>query len=351
MTDTLFSPDAITSVTVGELQLRLSMEPDEEGLPDPVGIWRSHAQAVARWRTPRRIDVLAHTRGLLAACGYGEPAWERSKSVLDWMSWRHDVEAVTVGGVAHVLPGLDRVVWCGSQGFLIGCGELYAARGAPTPDAAGPAVLARWLAHDEAQSLLAEVDEWSLEDWLGPAAWTHHANRRGFSVAALDEYWVALAEVFLQNAAGAVGAEGVRVIGGHPGDFFGKVLQGTARWRGPDGVPDGIYCGARPGYQDAHLHPALVEVVDGEPSRVMDVYDWDELRWVLLARGVATEAPERLGVGDGELRQSCELPDQIRRALACLCSGEGWTWRGPPGTARAIGSALAAVGGLSLVQV
>ena len=212
------------------------------------------------------------------------------------------------------------------------------------PDATGPAALARWLDQAEARPLIAEIDEWALEDWLGPAAWTHHAHRRGLSAATLDEYWRALAGVFLQNAAGARGAEGVRVIGGHPGDFFGKVLQGAARWRGPDGVPDGIYCGARPGYQDAHLHPALVEVVDGAPSRVMDVYDWDELRWVLLARGVATEALERLGVGEGQLRQTCELPDQIRRALACLCSGEGWTWRCPAGSARVIAELLGAVG-------
>ncbi len=269
MTDALFPPEAITPVTVEALRHRLSLEPDEEGLPDPVGIWRSHAQAVSRWRTPRRIDVLAHTRGLLAACGYEEVAWERSKDVLDSMVWRRDAEAVTVAGVPHLLPGLDRVVWCGSRAFLIGCGEAYATRGAPMPGAQGAAALARWVDEVEARALVAELDEWTLEDWIGPPAWMVHVHRRGLPGAALEELWAGLLDAFQRNAAGAMGAEGVRVIGGRPGEFFGKAKQGTARWRGTEGVPDGIYCGARPGYQDAHLHPALVEVVEGAPARVM----------------------------------------------------------------------------------
>lgn len=341
----------LSPLSVAELRTMLFQELDIDGLPSPWSLALHHRQAAARWRTPRRSDVLAHTRRLLQACELGSPAsLERAREALAWLVALRDVEEVQVEETWHVLPALDRILWLGAgAAVLLGCGEDYLRLGTPLPGAAGRAALARWLAPDQAKDLAVELDEWSLSDWLGPPEYQVHARRRrGRDLGSLAELWQVLVEDLEVHGPTASGAVGVRVIAGRPGDYFGRHHQGSARWRPVEESPDGTWCGARPGYQDGHLHPCLVEVRGGAPTRALDLYSMDELQWGLLARGAATGDAERLRLEGTSMQQTCALPAQLARALQCFCAQAGWTWTTQPGAADPVAQELAALGSLEL---
>ncbi len=347
----------LTPLTEADLAMHLGLVGGGRVVGD-VGLARLQREAIRRWGAPRRRDVMAYVRKVLWAVGQDdEETRRRSKDVLQWLEWRRDIQEVTVEGTPHLLPCIDRVVSCGELSFVIGCGEVDEDLDSLPGGVEGAAALTRWLFSDTANELARsldgahEIEEWSVHEWIGPPTWRRFAENRGAPGVDLGGFWRLLRSGFEEQAAPATGARGVRVIAGEPGQFFGRSHIGEARWRDAGGAEDGIYCGARPGYQDEHLHPALVEIRGGEPARMMDLYDWDEQRWALLARGEHLGAPERLRLEPGVISQTCQLPHQLLTALQCLCEQDKWAWRCPQEASQSLAEAVASVGGLELVQV
>ena len=67
--------------------------------------------------------------------------------------------------------------------------------------------------------------------------------------------------------------------------------------------------------------------VDGTQRRTVDLYDKDEWRWALIARGLYFETPEILKTSEGQVQVSFPLPKQLESALSLLGTNVGgWQW-------------------------
>jgi hypothetical protein len=93
----------------------------------------------------------------------------------------------------------------------------------------------------------------------------------------------------------------------------------------------------------------LIKILDDRRVRTIDLYDWDELAWAQLSRGVATGAPERFRLREGVIEAGVSLPHQLQRLMA-LGERGGQRSRPPPEALEALLSLLKDRGGLSVVS-
>jgi hypothetical protein len=168
-------------------------------------------------------------------------------------------------------------------------------------------------------------------DWLGvPDFQTHLSRRSGIqSRGSIREFWRFLTESVQQDGS-PIDPVQLQVVENADEStvFFGRPsLQGkSGRW--VSSAQRGTWCGVRPGRNSNEWHPILVNVEESE-SRALDLYDWDEWSWALLARGLTIGAPENSEWRNGVLAFHHPIPKQLVRALRLL-GGPGqksWTWR------------------------
>jgi hypothetical protein len=164
----------------------------------------------------------------------------------------------------------------------------------------------------------------NAEEWLGYPDHRRIMDRRaphaeddpngasGPQKLDLGALWAQLQQEVQAQAAHAVEGE-LRVLAGRPGDFYSSATRGDGRWRPLKAVPPGVYGGARPatgrGIQE-RWRPVLIELLDDRRARILDLYDWDELAWAQLSRGVATSAPEQVRLREGVIVADVSLPHQ-----------------------------------------
>lgn len=106
---------------------------------------------------------------------------------------------------------------------------------------------------------------------------------------------------------------------------FGRYNQLNVSGRWKTVAPDGIWCAVRPGRNPNEWHPILIRVTGAEVQS-LDLFDWDEWNWALLARGSALGAPERATWAAGTLSFEHPVPAQFQRALRLLGTPGGWAW-------------------------
>ena len=184
---------------------------------------------------------------------------------------------------------------------------------------------------DAAALELAGVQEVSLEEWLVPPGYLRHASRRMRQPARSDAvslggFWELL-EKDLTEEGLTLGADAeVRILGGHPGEFFGRhnSLQLEGRWTADPG--EGLWCAYRSGYGDTHWHACIV-AVSGDVRTVLDLYDEDEWRWAVLARGRRAGDEEVVQTDGLRVQLTFPAPSQMRAAMDILGRPRGaWAW-------------------------
>lgn len=291
--------------------------------------------AISRWGlTPRRA-LIAFAREQLASVGLAETmSAVQVGDILARLETLGECVPAFIDGVRYIAPGSPRWVETGrGKGVLLSVHEAPTGIAFETVDVEQD-VLRRMSALTEAEVEILQVAgiaKYTVDDWLRPLAYSRHARRRSGSLVrhdqhSLKDFWELLMVELAENGL-TLGADAeVRAVGGFPGSYFGRhnvdVMEG--RWQSD--IEDGVWCAYRRGYSDAHWHPALV-AVDGPRRRVLDLFDADEWRWALLAKGVSIGPKERVRLDGGAIYSSFPLPAQISTVLDLLGPRTKWSWQ------------------------
>ena len=293
---------------------------------------------LARWGLSPRSAVLRHTSEQLKAAGLSEPTTAVSR-VLDRLLALGECDEVFVGHERYLAPAEPRWMSVGEESAVFlstsALPEGVSLRG--SANARDITQRINVISEDDLAHLhLARVRRVSLEEWMRPLHYVRHAARRlrrpvRSDAIALGDFWdvleTSLAEEGLPLSADAE----VRAVTGAPGDFFGRHDTPEVEGRWTDEPPDGVWCSFRRGYGEVHWHPTVI-AVDGDVRRALDLFDLDEWRWAILARGRKLHSDEQVVGSEGQLRLAFPAPMQMVSAMDLIGIRTGpWTWGWPEG--------------------
>ena len=291
---------------------------------------------LARWGLSARMKVLGYARTQLEAAGLRDQASGKLAKVLRQMVRLKECVAVHIDGEPYIAPGQPQWIRSGYESAtLLGVDPVPHGVVEQFPDGWRKDIVRRIFVRDDQEQAdlhLAGVRETSVEEWLRPNEYLLHAMRREARLIRSDE--LSLAQ-FWELLVSAVHKEGlplgsdaeVRLVYGDPGGYFGRHFSETCEGRWTDTAVDGIWCAYRQGYNQAHWHPIIV-AIDGGNLRALDLYDTDEWRWALLARGKSTGVEERVESRNGVVQLTFPAPDQFVAVMDLLGQGRsGWSWR------------------------
>lgn len=348
----------IEAISQDQLQARLGLTPDQDGLPCWAGVTALLRQAVGRWGLSPPDTLNRHVRHTLNACGYEDVADRVQESLrllcaigdaeLVWadavpveLHAEGDVEepetdvtlevgtlSVSVSG-RLVAPTLPRAVQLGQRYLVLGSYEVEGVEYECLLPQEQPSSAARWL--DSASLDVLESGGFEVISparWLGSSSILDHLERREVKGQGVKDLWPALQRALDQGGGPIADPGNVKLLGGAPGGFWGRPAAGDGRWRSVDRAPDGDVLGVMLGRHGKREQPIIARIEQGKVRRALELYDHEELRWAVLSRGVCTNAPERVLVRDGALRFTCPLPAEAQR-LRALCSVETWAWSPP----------------------
>jgi hypothetical protein len=257
----------------------------------------------------------------LSAAGFDEEASrEEVRNALDGLLDIRDLASVRLDGKLSLVMALATLVRVGTERYV-----LLGAQAQETGKASGP-LLAR---HILSADVGGHVQDFA--EWLGPIGYRRHLQRRtkDRQEGALRELWSVLCST-LRHEGLPIDPAKVRAVVAPPGTangYFGRYNEPTVSGRWSTDVPHGQWCAVRPGRNPNEWHPVLVGIT-GNDVRALDLFDWDEWNWTLVARGLVLGAPERERWDGATLTFEHPVPDQFIRALRLL-GGPGartWTW-------------------------
>lgn len=313
----------------GELRRRFI---SEDGEVNQRAVADSLRAPIARWGlSPERL-VLRHARDQLRVA---RVEFDGVRSVLNRLTRMGECERVTVCGEVYIAPAAPRWMRIGeAEGVYLTAAALPP--GVPLAAGGGARDIARRidLSAEEALAQLdtASVREVELSELLSPLHYLRHASRRLGRPARSDQvtlgvFWDLLRGELERNGAPLGDEAELRVLAGVPGAFFGSHKKQELEGRWAADAPDGVWCAYRRGYGDAHWHPVILEVRGGA-RRVHDLFDEDEWRWAVLARGRSVGSDEQLIVQADSLRLRFNAPSQLSAALDLIgAPTRPWTWR------------------------
>lgn len=291
---------------------------------------------LARWGLSPKTAILRYARRQLDAADVLPRTTDLVESVLGRMVQLGECVEVSIGGNSYITPTMPRWVRTGK-----GIGTLLSV--APVPEGVveqvwgthvGDIVKRIQVRSDEDHEVLrmAGFKEISIRDWLSPLRYlAHGARRQGAPIRSdgldLSAFWNVLVSEAEDMAQPLSDEADVRAVGGEPGTYFGSYSaeRCEGRWRNDPG--EGFWCAYRRGYGTNHWHPTIM-VVEGTRCRAMDLYDVDEWRWALLARGHSEQQLERVKHIDGRVQLTFPAPEQLIAMMDILGPREGpWSWQ------------------------
>ena len=297
----------------------------ETDSPDVGPIARTARVCVTQWRAPQRQRVTSYLLQQLVASGFDEePARDRVRDVIDGLIDIGDLTAARLDGKGCIALSLPIAVGIGpTEIALLGTSsnDIVSERGHPS-------YLARRMKPGSSEIA---VDIQEFREWVGTVGYVRHLTRRAGtqSCGTLREFWSCLVNSVRQNG-NPMDHRQVRAViapSNERSAFFGRHNTPTVSGRWSTEMTDGIWCGVRPGRNANEWHPVLVEV-SGDDARSLDMFNWDEWSWALLARGEVLGSSERASWNGAILSFHYPIPDQFGRAMRLL-GGRGersWTW-------------------------
>lgn len=325
----------LEAVSPTELAARLGFGSDG-GRPRRASIADAARRCIAAWGRPSRQRVSAYLHRQLAALQFEEElAREEVRTVLDGLIEIGDLAQVRLDGKSSLVFARPSIVSTSDvEHVLLGAHSHHA-----SSEATGRNRIVRRL-QVAAEELSPVAERLDFEAWIGPGAYLDHHRRRTRvqETVSLGEFWTCLTEALTRDG-GPIDTSRVRILAHPPGwrsGFFGRHDAESLEGRWSAALPDGVWCAVRPGRNEYEWHPILISPL-GEQARALDLYDWDEWNWALLARGVALDAPERMRFEVERIASEHRIPSQFRKALLLLGepAGQAWTWKlSPAGVAR-----------------
>lgn len=310
---------------------------DDEGRLSERAIADSLRAPLSRWGLSPKGAVLKHVRAELRAAGVDDTSGV--PRVLQKLVDLGECAELYVGHEPYLAPIAPR--W-----IPVGDGvSAYLGVSEPPPEISlihsdhGDIVRRFWLDADEdaAALELVGVKVMSLAEWLVPPGYLRHASRRMRRPArndavSLGGFWDLLEHELVENGLTLSADAEVRILAGNPGEFFGRHDSSNPEGRWTTDQVDGLWCAYRRGYGDVHWHPCIV-AVSGNERRALDLYDADEWRWAVLARGRKLGAEEIVRTEGLKIQLTFPAPGQLRAAMNLLGSPSGaWAWTVSPGS-------------------
>lgn len=304
-------------------------EVSERGLAD---LLRS---PLSRWGLSPRSNVLRHARDQLDAAGLRGRASHLLPAVLDNLMRLGECEDVAIGHERYIAPAPPRWIRTGeASAALLGVGPSPKGIIERSPDPQGRDVVRRIEIRSEedlAVLRIADVGEISIFEWLKPLGYLQYGIRRAGRLIRSDQlslpgFWDSLVSEAAEKGLPLGGDAEVRAVVGGPGGYFGSHDAESCEGRWSEVASDGFWCAFRRGYGQTHWHPIVLEV-DGAHRRAMDLYDHDEWRWSLLARGHYLGTEESIDRCEGRVRVGFPAPGQLLAAMDIVGPRRGpWTW-------------------------
>lgn len=310
----------LEALTPEALRDRLGFKAYDDGGPAISSVAEAVRSCVRAWRSPTRARVTAYLHRQFSASGFEEDAVRaRVGDVVDTLIEIGDLTPARLAGKPSLVLSRPRWISIAAEDFAflgqddaetpaLRTNEGYVRRGAAHAEHAIP------------------ID---LATFMGTPTYRRHLARRtdGSGDGTLSEYWVTLSAA-VRHDGQPLDAGHLRAVVDPPGTHqgrFGRHNQTVVSGRWKAIVPDGTWCAVRPGRHDNEWHPTLIRVM-GPEILSLDLFDWDEWNWALLARGVAIGTPERSAWTDGRLSFEHPVPAQYRRALRLLGEPGPWAW-------------------------
>lgn len=309
---------------------------DDEGAVSERSVAVLIRHALRRWGLCPRRAVLSHARDQLRAAKIEDTACV--SRVLDRLVALRECDLAQVGHEQYVVPGEPRWLQVGEEvGAYLGVADLPEGIAVRTAQSADLVQRIRVGSDDDAALLqVAGVREVSLAEWLSPLGYLRHVARRLRQPVRSDAFTLAgfwdLLEAALASEGMPVSSDAeVRVVTGPPGQFFGRHDASEPEGRWTLQAPDGMWCASRRGHGDAQWHPVVL-AVSGESRRALDLFDLDEWRWALLARGRRYGTEEEVQRVAEQVKLTFPGPWQLCAGMDLLGEQTGaWTWQLPPG--------------------
>lgn len=309
---------------------------DDEGNPSDRATADLLRGPLNRWGLSPKRAVLEYARAELRACGIEDVSGV--PRILQRLVELGECDSVYVGHEPYLAPATPR--WIPVGGDL----AVYLGAGEPPGDLTvtdrSHLDIVRRVRVDADENVttlaLAGAQETSLAEWLMPLHYVRHVSRRMRQPVRSDKvslirFWELLETECTAEGLSLASDARVRVVGGRPGGYFGRYYSVEPEGRWTSEPEEGMWCGYRQGYGEAHWHPCIISIA-GHDRRMLDLYDKDEWRWALLARGRCTGAEETVRSEREAVRLDFPAPNQLRAAMDILGKRSGsWAWEVNPG--------------------
>ncbi|MEG3162859.1 hypothetical protein U1763_20345 [Sphingomonas sp. LB2R24] len=306
-------------MTPETLRDRLRLAATLDGGPALHSVADAARSCVGAWRSPARARVTLYLHRQFLAAGFEEELVRaRVGEVIDALIETGDLTPVRLDGKPSLVLSRPRWIAIAENDFVfLGQDDFET----PATRSAGGYVR-------RGTAPPAHVAPIDFAAFMGRHGYRNHLARRtgGSGDGTLTEFWAMLSETLCHDGL-PLDATQLRAVIDPPGTHkgrFGRHNHPTVEGRWRTAAPDGTWCAVRPGRSPNEWHPIVIRVA-GDDVRSLDLFDWDEWTWALLARGLAIGAPERAIWRMGMLSFEHPVPAQFQRALKLL---------GAPGVAR-----------------
>lgn len=285
-----------------------------------------------RWGLSPKRSILRHARDQLRAVGVDDGTCVNR--VLDRMIALGECIKVFVGHEVYIAPAEPRWLTVGDGvGVFLGVSNLpEGIFNASESNQYDIVQRIRITSNDDVARLhFAGVREITLSEWLSPIGYWRHASRRlrrpvKSNDVNLASFWDILNSRLAEEGLPMSEDADIRVLKGTPGQFFGHYDSPKAEGRWTDEMSEGVWCAIRRGYGEAHWHPIIL-AIDGAELRSLDLYDLDEWRWALLARGRKFGKNEVVRTSKESVQLTFPAPIQLRTAIDLLAVPTApWVW-------------------------
>ena len=315
-------------------ELGLSNSTTECWLDDRLGLARLARKSVNRRGAATRREVWHDWRVPLEAAGY-EPAKIKDAilNVCEGLEELRDFVAVGIGREHGWVKAEPRWLKLDEEhAVLLGSVPPTTEKEVFDPaDQNRADAVRRFSLSNVDDKQLEDVEPLTLNEWLGPAEWCQFVeDETERKHVGLSEFWEIQKSRLSQSSLTSDDENSTTFLCSGTGSYFGNFRSGTpsGRWQTVSDTDDGIFVGARKGFNENDWRYFLGEVNDHQLRNVVGLENYAELSWTLIAKGISTGNEEVWGIENRNLSFTFPPPKQLGRLCDLFGSRNGaWKWK------------------------
>lgn len=318
----------------------LDIDRCEIGLPTYESISKIICHAIDRWRVAPKIQLLNHLKRILSESGFHySECKERVNEVYKHAVLLGMIEEVSLGGQTHCMKSKLRWVRI-TEDLAVVTGTTTGLNISLIPSDGNSHPLFSLIPKFDPNkveniAVLQDlgVTEWTVREWQGEFGFIDYMTRRKKieESPTIIDFWNLLNETITEEGLLLSEDAEIRIVRGEPGTYFGRHNSQNEEGRWTSSSEDGTWCGVRKGYQENHWRPCIVRISDDQ-RLVLDLFDFEEWNWALLARGISQEKPEIFKREGDTLSFTFPVPNHLKRLMFLVSNNNHkWNWDIPSG--------------------